>query len=54
MYDYNNKNNDDLKFALLVLLMAFSVLFSSLFNVFSKNTKEPHPVWDSIYITKER
>lgn len=54
MYDYNNKNNDDFKFALLVLLMAFSVLFSSLLNVFSKNTKEPHPVWDSIYIAKER
>ena len=43
-----NGGNDDLQFALLLLLMAFSVLATSIINGCG-GSKEPHPVYDSIY-----
>ena len=43
-----NGGNEDLKFALLLLAMAFSVVITSIINGCG-DRKEPHPVYDSIY-----
>lgn len=43
-----NGGNDDLQFALLLLLMAFSVFATSIINGCG-DRKEPQPVYDSIY-----
>lgn len=43
-----NGGNEDLKFALLLLAMAFSVVATSIINGCGER-KEPQPVYDSIY-----
>lgn len=43
------KNDKDFKVLLLVILMGVSVLLSAVVN--GCNIKQPHPVWDSIYMS---